>query len=86
MDKITGAATGNGLFNGGGITLLIAQLKGIVAVASIRWWRPLVFWYAIKAVFGLRVSRTEEEEGLDIGEHGQVAYTGFTGLQATEST
>ena len=32
MDKITGAATGNGLFNGGGMTLLIAQLKGIVAV------------------------------------------------------
>ena len=30
VDKITGAATGNGLFNGGGMTLLIAQLKGIV--------------------------------------------------------
>ena len=23
---------------------------------------------------GLRVSKEEEEEGLDIGEHGQVAY------------
>ena len=33
VDKITGAATGNGLFNGGGTTLLIAQLQGIVAVA-----------------------------------------------------
>ena len=32
VDKITGAATGNGLFNGGGMTLLMAQLKGIVAV------------------------------------------------------
>jgi Amt family ammonium transporter len=37
-----------------------------------------VFWYAIKLAIGLRVSKDEEEEGLDIGEHGQVAYTGFT--------
>ena len=29
---------------------------------------------------GLRVSKEEELEGLDIGEHGQVAYTGFTNL------
>ena len=34
VDKITGAATGNGLFNGGGMTLLVAQLKGIVAVGA----------------------------------------------------
>ena len=33
VDKITGAATGNGLFYGGGMTLLMAQLKGIGAVA-----------------------------------------------------
>ena len=38
----------------------------------------MVFWFAIKMVIGLRVSKDEEEEGLDIGEHGQVAYTGFT--------
>ena len=33
VDKITGAATGNGLLHGGGMTLLMAQLKGIGAVA-----------------------------------------------------
>ncbi len=80
VDKITGAATGNGLFNGGGMTLLIAQLKGIGAVAVYTLVVSLIFWYAIKATIGLRVSKEEEEEGLDIGEHGQVAYTGFTGL------
>ena len=31
----------------------------------------------IKAIFGLRVSAEEEEEGLDIGEHGQEAYPDF---------
>ena len=82
MDKITGAATGNGLFNGGGMTLLIAQLKGIVAVGVYTLVASLVFWYAIKATIGLRVSKEEEEEGLDIGEHGQVAYTGFSSLSA----
>jgi ammonium transporter, Amt family len=74
VDKITGAATGNGLFNGGGMTLLIAQLKGIVAVAIFTLAASLVFWFLVKAIFGLRVSRQEEEEGLDIGEHGQAAY------------
>ncbi|MEQ1574440.1 MAG: ammonium transporter [Vicinamibacterales bacterium] len=74
VDKITGAATGNGLFNGGGATLLIAQLKGVGAVAVYTLVISLVFWFAIKLIFGLRVSKQEEEEGLDIGEHGQVAY------------
>jgi ammonium transporter, Amt family len=74
VDKITGAATGNGLFNGGGMTLLMAQLKGIVAVAVFTLVVSLVFWFAVKTLFGLRVSAKEEEEGLDLGEHGQAAY------------
>jgi Amt family ammonium transporter len=78
VDKITGAATGNGLFNGGGMTLLIAQLKGIAAVGAYTLVISLVFWYAIKMTIGLRVTKEEEEEGLDIGEHGQVAYVGFS--------
>ena len=79
VDKITGAATGNGLFNGGGMTLLIAQLKGIGAVARLH--PGCLAWSSgtrSRRSFGLRVSKEEEEEGLDIGEHGQVAYTGFT--------
>ena len=77
VDKLTGAATGNGLFNGGGMTLLIAQLKGILAVGVYTLAVSLVFWFAINAILGLRVSKQEEEEGLDIGEHGEVAYVGF---------
>lgn len=74
VDKLTGAATGNGLFNGGGTALLIAQLKGMAAVGVYTLVVSFIFWYAIKMTFGLRVSPEEEEEGLDIGEHGQVAY------------
>jgi Amt family ammonium transporter len=77
VDKITGAATGNGLFTGGGTTLLFAQLEGIAAVGVYTLAASFIFWYAIKMLIGLRVSKDEEEEGLDIGEHGQVAYNGF---------
>jgi Amt family ammonium transporter len=75
VDKITGTATGNGLFYGGGMTLLFAQLKGMVAVAAYTLATSFAFWYAIKVVLGLRVDPAEEQEGLDIGEHGQSAYT-----------
>src|SRR6185503_1561856 len=77
VDKLTGAATGNGLFNGGGMTLLLAQLKGIAAVAVYTLAVSVIFWLAIKATLGLRVSKEEEMEGLDVGEHGEVAYVGF---------
>ena len=53
---------------------MLAQLKGIVAVAAYTLVVSLVFWYAIKAIFGLRVDPSEEEQGLDVGEHGQMAY------------
>lgn len=81
VDGITGASTGNGLFHGGGMTLLIAQLEGVATVGIFTLVLSTIFWFAIKAVLGLRVSAEEEEEGLDFGEHGQVAYTGFTTLQ-----
>jgi Amt family ammonium transporter len=34
----------------------------------------LLVWYAVKLAIGIRVSPEEEEEGLDIGEHGMHAY------------
>jgi len=37
----------------------------------------IVAWVAIKAIMGVRVSREEELRGLDIGEHGNEAYSGF---------
>jgi Amt family ammonium transporter len=74
VDKLTGTATGNGLFYGGGMTLLLAQIKGIGTVAIYTLAISMVFWFAVKATMGLRVSKTEEMEGLDIGEHGEVAY------------
>jgi Amt family ammonium transporter len=73
VDGITGASTGNGLLNGGGMTLLLAQLKGVAAVGAYTLSVSLAFWLTIKYTIGLRVSKQEEIEGLDLGEHGQEA-------------
>jgi Amt family ammonium transporter len=77
QDKITGTATGNGLFYGGGFKLLGAQLVAVVSVAIFVFVAALATWAILKAVIGIRVSREEELRGLDIGEHGNEAYAGF---------
>jgi Amt family ammonium transporter len=77
QDKITGVPTGDGLINGGGTKLLVAQLVGSVSVIAFTFVTSIIFWAVIKAVMGLRVSANEEVEGLDIGEHGMEAYAGF---------
>jgi Amt family ammonium transporter len=82
QDKITGVATGNGLFNGGGFGLLGTQALGSISVILFTFVLSVVFWSVIKAALGLRVGKNEEIEGLDIGEHGMEAYAGF---QATTS-
>jgi Amt family ammonium transporter len=37
----------------------------------------LVFWKILQATIGIRVSAEEEIEGLDVGEHGNIAYPDF---------
>ncbi|MDD5722735.1 MAG: ammonium transporter [Syntrophales bacterium] len=80
VDSITGAATGNGLFFGGGLTLLRAQAIGVVAVGAFTFISALIIWYIIKQGLGMRVSREEELIGLDLGEHGSKAYPDFQGF------
>jgi Amt family ammonium transporter len=74
---MTGTTTGNGLFFGGGLSLLKAQLAGVIIVGAFVFLMSMVAWVIIRAVMGLRVSREEEMRGLDIGEHGNEAYSGF---------
>ncbi len=67
-----------GLFYGGGLKLLGIQLSGVVSVALWTAVTMTLVFLAIKAVFGLRVSREEEQLGLDVTEHGLTsAYAGF---------
>jgi ammonium transporter, Amt family len=53
------------------------QLIGTLSVCGFAFIASLIIFGAIKAIMGIRVSAEEEEEGLDIGEHGQEAYPNF---------
>ena len=66
-----------GLFFGGGAAQLGVQFVGVLAVFAWSMAAGLALFAVIKGVMGLRVSRQEELRGLDIGEHGAEAYSGF---------
>ncbi len=85
QDKIAGTATGNGLFFGGGMKLLNAQFSGVLGVAAYTFLISLIAWFLIKVTMGVRVSLQEEIEGLDVGEHGNVAYPEFIGRKPSYS-
>lgn len=64
-----------GIFGGGNI---VHQIIGIASVGGFTVLFSFIAWYAIAFVFGgIRVNEEEEMQGLDIGEHGMEAYTGF---------
>src|SRR3990170_685656 len=73
-DRFMPGTTGDGLLFGGGTKLVTSQIMGIVGIGVFTFIVSIVAWYVIKAIFGLRVSKEEEMEGLDIGEHGVEAY------------
>jgi Amt family ammonium transporter len=77
QDQFTPNTTGNGLFFGGGAGLLMAQIGGIAGVGVFVFVLSTIFWQILKATVGIRVSAEEEVEGLDIGEHGNIAYPDF---------
>ncbi len=79
----TTSAPGNdsmvGLFYGGGLHQLGLQFIGFVCVAAWTAVTLTITFFAIKKVFGLRVTEEEEIVGLDSKEHGLAsAYSGFS--------
>ena len=68
--------TGIGLFNGGGAAQLGAQAIGVLAYAVWAVSLSFIVLSILKATMGLRVSKEVEIEGLDISEHGSIAYPG----------
>ena len=67
-----------GLLTGHGFAQLGYQLVGVVAFAIFAIVTSWIAWSIIGAIFGgIRVTESEENEGLDIGEHGMEAYPDF---------
>lgn len=65
-----------GLFFGGARQFVV-QLVGVAASAAFVVGASLITWLVLKLTLGVRVSAQEEIRGLDIGEHGMEAYSGF---------
>ncbi len=54
-----------------------SQILGILSIGAFTVIFSGIVWSILKATIGIRVSREEEIQGLDIGEHGMEAYSGF---------
>jgi len=63
-----------GLFYGGGMKVLEAQLVGSVIICTATFVSAMAMFAALNAVNLLRVSKAGELEGLDIDQHGISAY------------
>ncbi|MEA5507461.1 ammonium transporter [Halotia wernerae UHCC 0503] len=72
-----GGGPAGGLFAGGGLGQFFIQFIGVLSVGGMTVLLSTIFWLVLKATLGIRVSREEELEGLDISEHGMEAYSGF---------
>ena len=62
---------------GRAVSALIVLTLVIVAVVVVVGYAAAVTWVLLKlvnAAFGIRVSSTEEQRGLDASQHGEVAY------------
>ena len=63
-----------GIFGTGNI---VTQIIGIVAIGLFTVIFSAIVWTLLKVTIGIRVDEQEERVGLDIGEHGMEAYSGF---------
>jgi len=63
-----------GLLYGGGTAQLVSQMIGSLSVVTSTLAVAFVLMYAVKATGTLRVSADGEMEGLDLHEHGMIAY------------
>ena len=55
----------------------MTQLIGVLAYAVVCFPAALILFLILKVTVGIRVSKEEELKGLDLGEHGMEAYSGF---------
>jgi Amt family ammonium transporter len=66
-----------GLVYGGGLSQLGVQLLGVGTGFAWAFGTGFVLFSILKLTVGMRVDEAEELRGLDIGEHGMEAYSGF---------
>ncbi len=71
---INPAVVNEGVFLGGGVTLLGDQILASVSVLVYSFVVSFILGKVIHATMGLRVTPDQEEQGLDITQHAETAY------------
>ena len=66
-----------GIFSTNADHSVITQIIGTLSYAAFAFVASLILASLVKATIGFRVSAEEEDEGLDMSEHGQPAYADF---------
>jgi Amt family ammonium transporter len=69
------AVVNEGVFFGGGTELLKDQVVASVVVLAFSFVATMIIGKGIDLVMGLRVDEAAEEEGLDISQHAETAYS-----------
>ncbi|MGI9552692.1 MAG: ammonium transporter [Aurantibacter sp.] len=70
-------ASENGLFFGGGSTLLITQIIGVVTIAAFSFVVTYLLMKVMQKTIGVRISRSEETAGIDAATFGVESYSTF---------
>jgi len=78
-------ATSTGAWTFLGVDQLIMQVVGVLVIGIWTVLATIVTFGIADAIWGLRASEEEEEQGLDVGEHGVSAYPEFTADTSPES-
>ncbi len=72
--SINGAVADEGLFLGGGTALLVEQIIAAVVTLVFSFVASLAIGKVIDMTIGLRVTEEDEDQGLDLSQHAEVAY------------
>jgi Amt family ammonium transporter len=64
----------DGIFYGGGTTLLGKQAFGALLVLAYSFIMTLIIGFAIDKTIGFRITRDAEVEGIDLNEHAETSY------------
>jgi Amt family ammonium transporter len=64
----------DGVFYGGGTTLLLKQALGVGLVLAYSFLTTLIIGFIIEKTIGFRVKKDAEVEGVDLSEHAETAY------------
>jgi len=67
--------TNQGLFYGGGVTLLAAQVVAVIAVWALSFGVTFIALKVLGKMTPLRMTKDEERIGADIIQHGESAYS-----------